>query len=914
MSDSTFFRVTSQDIRVIAEHYGRGKETRNGDNRWVTLCPIHGDKKPSLGLAIGQKGQLLAYCFAGCDYREVLRRIQADFPGLFESRHRYKKQEGKKDHENLIAFIWNNSKPAREGTRSYSYLTETRRIDLSDPESRAAVLGAFRQNRYKGSYSLAFPMRKHPGGEVEGVLLVHIEDGTPPKKKDVKFHGKIKGRACWIPGTHSPEVLIIAEGAETALSVLVATGCQIAIAGNASNLCELTIPGEVERVIVAVDQDPSFTGQREALRAARKYKEQGFEAELICPSDETFDPDVKKKLDFNDLEPDEIAERFKRLLDVESIEAMIAKDPVGLGGKLSKSKSSVHESNDPLPLTRELPQSKPFPVKALGPILSDTCSLIVDNVQAPEAMVAQSLLACAALSVQGLCDVVHIDGRTEPSSVFCLTVGRSGERKTAIDKLVLKPVRDLESAEYLSYNEALKTYELEKERFLLRRKKFVNKGGNPADILKTEPDPPLHPGRILSDVTFEAICKSYEASCPSKGLFSSEGGVFTGGHSLTLEKITMTAAGLSCFWDGEPINRRRATDGNLRLEGRRLSIHLMLQERVGAEFLNNEVLRDQGLLSRFLVAWPESRIGFRDYSPVNIQNHDVYLRYCLQIGSLLEKTRLTDTGGVDAKKIGMATEAQAAWIEFYKAVESMQAPGQPYANMTGFCSKAPSHALRLSAILQIVENPDASFISRDCVQNAVEIMKWYLTERKRISEAAPPQKILDDAQKLLNWIRKRKLAIVTLPDIYQHGPSNIRNKRAAEKTMSVLESHGYCEKMKDGPPVPTLSGTQSRHYYEINKMVFSQGTPAKVAKVANIQQKQEVSSAKALLKSAKVPEGADDGVDYFSKPSHNFSMDNPSESQNISNISNFSKEPEVKKEKNGLEMTEAEDGWFEADL
>lgn len=38
----------------------------------------------------------------------------------------------------------------------------------------------------------------------------------------------------------------------------------------------------------------------------------------------------------------------------------------------------------------------------------------------------------------------------------------------------------------------------------------------------------------------------------------------------------------------------------------RLTVHLMMQEKVALEFSSNPILRDQGLGSRMLAAWPTS--------------------------------------------------------------------------------------------------------------------------------------------------------------------------------------------------------------------------------------------------------------------------------------------------------------------
>ena len=92
---------------------------------------------------------------------------------------------------------------------------------------------------------------------------------------------------------------------------------------------------------------------------------------------------------------------------------------------------------------------------------------------------------------------------------------------------------------------------------------------------------------------------------------SAKGGQLIGGHGLSRDHALRTGARLSELWDGLAIRRLRAGDGLTLLQGRRLSLHILVQPEAAAGFLSDPTLRDQGLLSRFLVAAPESLAGTR---------------------------------------------------------------------------------------------------------------------------------------------------------------------------------------------------------------------------------------------------------------------------------------------------------------
>src|SRR5271166_525307 len=93
-----------------------------------------------------------------------------------------------------------------------------------------------------------------------------------------------------------------------------------------------------------------------------------------------------------------------------------------------------------LPLI-EQSQPSPFPIDALGDVLSGAASAIAAKVQCAPAMAAQSVLAVASLAAQGLVDVLLPYGQPRPDSLFALTIAASGDRKTSADKEAMIPVR-----------------------------------------------------------------------------------------------------------------------------------------------------------------------------------------------------------------------------------------------------------------------------------------------------------------------------------------------------------------------------------------------------------------------------------------------------------------------------------------
>jgi len=62
------------------------KIKRIGDGRWLTCCPAHDDKSPSLSIRELDDGRVLVHCFAGCSVHEIVGAIGMDITDLFPPR------------------------------------------------------------------------------------------------------------------------------------------------------------------------------------------------------------------------------------------------------------------------------------------------------------------------------------------------------------------------------------------------------------------------------------------------------------------------------------------------------------------------------------------------------------------------------------------------------------------------------------------------------------------------------------------------------------------------------------------------------------------------------------------------------------------------------------------------------------
>lgn len=473
---------------------------------------------------------------------------------------------------------------------------------------------------------------------------------------------------------------------------------------------------------------------------------------------------------------------------------------------LSELDSQFNKETGPIPLIRALPPPELFPTDALGTILAPLVNKMVEVIQAPTAICGQSLLAAAALTVQGHADVI-IDGRVIPISEFFLTIGASGERKSAVDSVALSPHRIIQDSFIQNFDSQIANWSNQNEAFESSKKSYLRKAKTHAEKMRISesigypPKKPLDPLIFTDEPTYEGLIKLLMSGQPSIGLFSDEGGRFIGGHGMNNDNLLKTAAGLSNLWDGKQTTRVRAGDPVAVLAGKRVSFHLMVQPNVAQMVLSNPLLIGQGLVSRCLLTWPNSTAGSRFYKEIDLHNSSEYKNYAGRIDEIY-KTPLVFAEGKQnellPRKIQLSKEAKALFIEFHDSVEREICESGTLSAIRSFACKAAEHALRLAAILALFYEIKCTEISAEAMKSGVLLVNYYLQEAIRLHNSSVINPDLVLAEKLLAWLHSRVQAEISLVDTYQLGPSPIRDAQTARKLMKILVDHNWVSPITGG--------------------------------------------------------------------------------------------------------------------
>ena len=462
----------------------------------------------------------------------------------------------------------------------------------------------------------------------------------------------------------------------------------------------------------------------------------------------------------------------------------------------------------PLPLEPQSREPRPYPIAALGDVLGGAAQSIAAKCQCSPALAAQSVIAVASLAAQQLADVRMPYGQTRPLSLYLFTVAASGERKSTADNEALIPVRMHEKNLRRDYLPGLEGWRISHAAWSAEHKKIEadrkhDRQSREAalSVLGPAPVEPVRPLFTAPEPTVEALAKHWGTLPGSVGLFTPEGGQLTSGYGFGPEHRLKTASWLSTLWDGGGLRRFRAGDGVTDLPGRRLAMHVMIQPDAAAAFLTDPILRDQGILSRLLLASPASLAGNRKWREPPSSLDAPMRRYATAILTAFEcPASAANTAGneLTPRALALGPDAKAAWVAFHDHIEAAMAPDGALENLRDVGSKAAENAARIAGVQAIIENPEATSISGEAMSSGCELAAWYVGEALRLSDAYRGPASLRNAIRLRDWLLTKGKREASLREVMQYDPAPIRQKAQAEAALATLVDYGHLTRQGDG--------------------------------------------------------------------------------------------------------------------
>ena len=439
-------------------------------------------------------------------------------------------------------------------------------------------------------------------------------------------------------------------------------------------------------------------------------------------------------------------------------------------------------------------QSKPYPIDALPQIVREAILAATEYVQAPLAMAAQCVLASISFLAQGKVNAPQeTNWEGMPSSLFFLTEGGSGGRKSSCQTLVEKPIREHERQQQDKYKKKLEEWNADSK--AIESKEF-------AQWVLDNPKP-TDPSSIFSDITIETLTKFYiKGIVKNASLSSDEAGQFFDGHTMKGDTAKSALGAFTKLFDAGYCQRNRASsDDNGAAYDVRLTFNLLGQRAVLAGALNDPTLRGQGFLPRFILAAPESIAGKRTHTVEfrqklkNSHNDPRLTKFWNRCEDILKDelpVLLNKSGEMPYFPVmELSHEAELLDLEFYNECEILQGSGKQFEFMQPFASRANELARRLGAVLAYFENKpeiDLETMQASCSVIRHSLSEWFRYSDIEVADESDSEKLI---KSLITRCKKEKTDRLQKTIAMKGGPSATRKSKEFDPCLNELIEFNY---------------------------------------------------------------------------------------------------------------------------
>ena len=459
------------------------------------------------------------------------------------------------------------------------------------------------------------------------------------------------------------------------------------------------------------------------------------------------------------------------------------------------------------------PESKatPYPVEAWGDegeILRDTVTAIADHSQIPIALAGQCILGALATITQQYINAPYPTGNSYmPASLFLLTEIASGGGKS-------KTTSQFSHKELISYQK-----EKRNEYRTIRDEWLAAKASTPKKELERwlldnpKPKQPILFAKSGTLIGF--LDNMILGNTKNVAWATAEAGLFLGSHSLTNETAQSNISQICDLWSSGEFDRMLSprynsnfTDEN-GIDGIRFTLDLQGQPPIVAPALNNEVMSGQGLLPRFLFAFPESLNGTLvfntderlDANPDKDPRLIAYWQRCRALlDPVADSVKKDNEGNIIRYNMPFENrQARKALADYQTEKEKQLVKGGKLEKYAEYAKRLHENASRIASIFAYFNG--RRFISVDDIKRATLLTDYSMNERIRYTDK--PQAGDNDAQKLVSWLVKycntravKEIAYSTAQS--KVTPKHLRLKQNFELLAEVLESEGYIKVITNG--------------------------------------------------------------------------------------------------------------------
>lgn len=758
-------------------------DRRRAGKGWSARCPAHDDQNPSLSISEGDDGRVLLRCHAGCTAESICSALGLTVADLFAPSNK-RRSGGKRNGREV---------------KTYDYCDE-----------HGEVL--FQAVRYEPKgFSQRRPDGK--GGWIDNLQGVRRVLYRLPEL----LAAPLDGWAFVVEGEKDADRL--------ASRGLLATTNPCG-AGKWSKVD--SGPLQRRRVVILHDNDPVGEAHRDDV--ARDIFGKAAELRLVELGGLPAKGDVCDWLDAGHTVAD-------LLSLVEGARPLTAAPPV----EPHMMASPELAWDPPIPFGRyDAPE---FPLAAIPVRLRAMCAFcaaVAESLQVPIDSVVFLALAVGGAALAKRIEVHAFGDWIEPVNLFTVVAMESGERKSAVFRIVMSPLVVFEREENERRAPLIEQYKAEIALLLTEfkhaqtkaakatkpdeRESFRRRAKELAEQIRTTK--PILPLQVSADdATPEAVGQLLHEQEGRIALMSPEGDVFdlmAGRYSDGVGRLGVYLKGHA----GDDYKLNRVSRANEYVHRPALTVGLAVQPDVLRGLMEKPGFRGRGLLARFLYSLPGSRVGFRELTPPSVPAQLVNDYTGLVRAALALKPPADLDGNAPPFVVRLSPEALAELNRFRAWVEIELRPGGDLSMMKDWGSKLPGAVCRIAGIFHgliyaSTGDPSMHVIDAETMLCAIATGEYAVAHAKAAFCEMGANPATAIARRLVAWLIEGGFAKFTRRDAFNAIRGAVQRVEELDAPLQLLLDHGFIRERESTRLGP---GRKPSTPYDVNPCIHSQNT------------------------------------------------------------------------------------------
>lgn len=405
---------------------------------------------------------------------------------------------------------------------------------------------------------------------------------------------------------------------------------------------------------------------------------------------------------------------------------------------------------------------------------------------------------------------------SEPLNLYILIIAKSGERKSSVVRTMAKVIYQFEDEENARRRLKMEKEEAELSALKKQLDQYDKAGKTNAAYeirlqIKEKERKKTKPIRLLADdVTPEALTTLLADNRGILSIISTEGGLFdtlSGRYSNMISIDTVLKA-----YTGDRIRVDRKGRESETVNEPALTMLLSAQDNVLEGLMKNEVFRNRGLPARILYSRPASRVGSRKYKvpelPAKLEAE--YFKLILDL--------LNISPGTQAGELRLDSEADECAKQYFEALEARLVGD--LSSIDDWGGKHFGNMLRIAGLIHCAKHPTAPsayLISRDTIEQAIKISRYFLEHAKFAYSQLGADKTLRGARMVLKRLEEQDKRELTKYQILRLCRSEFSKVDDVVPVIELLIEYGYLKERTYSAPT---GGRPRGNGYLLNPLFF----------------------------------------------------------------------------------------------